>query len=124
RTNAMHAVTTDAGCNSRFSFFFQELAVHAGVILALLVHPQRRIESLHQIRVAMTLPAVSWNIERLWFPEVALVRILRSLFCIGIRIAAMTIIAGHTALFMHVFVDQFRAGGDASVLRLVVPSAT
>src|SRR5436190_460631 len=63
----------------------------------------------------MALAAVSRDIERLWFPEVALARILRSFFCIGIRIAAMAIIAGQAARFMNVVIEQFRGRAEACV---------
>ena len=116
----MHAVTTDARCNSRFAFFFQELAVHARVILFLLIHSQRRIESLHQIRVAVALAAVRRNIERLWFAEIALARILRGFFGVGIGIPTMAIVAGQTARFMNVVIEQFRGRAQARVVKFDV----
>ena len=68
--DAMDAVTTDAGCNARFSRL-QQFAVHARVVFTLLIDPQRRIKSLHQVRVAMTLATVGGNIAlSLVFPKI------------------------------------------------------
>ena len=93
RTDTMNAVATDAGRNTRFAFFFKQFPVYAGVVFALLIDAQAWIESLHQVCVAVALAAISRDVERLWFSEIASARIFRACFRVVFWIAAMTIVA-------------------------------
>src|SRR6516164_8438973 len=87
--NSVDTVTTDAGCDPGFALLLQQLAVDTGVVLFFLVHPQRRIESFHEVGVAVAFAAVSRDVERLWLAEITFARILGTLFRVRIRIAAV-----------------------------------
>jgi hypothetical protein len=114
----VNAVTTDAGRHARFVFLLQEFSVDAGVILAFLVDTKRRIESLHQVRVAMAFAAISRNVESLWLSQKTFGRVLRSFFSVGVGIAAVTIIARQTARFVNVIVEEFRRSAQTCVFKL------
>src|SRR5437016_3438717 len=109
--DAVHAVATYAGRNACLAFFLKQLAVYARVIFALLIHAQAGIESLHQVCVAMALAAISRNVERLWFSEIAFARIFRACFRVVVWIAAMTIVARQAAGMMNVVIEGL--GGAA-----------
>src|SRR5713226_9537025 len=106
----MDAVTTDAGGDACLPGL-QQLAVDAGVVFAFLIDAQRRIEPLHQVRIAVALATVCRNVERLWLSQVTLPRVLRSFFGVGVGIAAMTIVARQSTSMMDVVVEEF--GGRA-----------
>src|SRR6266516_3095313 len=108
--DAMNAMATDAGRNARLAFLFKQPAVDAGVVFALLIDAQARIETLHQGRVAMALATVSRDVKRLRFSEIALARILRAFFCIVVRIASVTIVARQAARFVNIVVEGLSGG--------------
>jgi hypothetical protein len=94
--------------------------VNAGVVFALLINPQPRIESLHQIRIAVALAAIGWDVERLRFSQISFARILGRFFCVGIRIATMTIVTRQSARFVNVGVESFRRRAEARIFKLDV----
>ena len=108
--DAMNAVATYAGRNACLAFFLKQLPVYARVIFALLIHAQARIEPLHQVRVAVALAAISRDVERLWFSEIAFARIFRACFRVVVWIAAMTIVARQAARFVNVVVEGLGGG--------------
>jgi len=118
-SDAMYAVTTDAGGYARLSGF-EQLAVHARVVLLFLIYSQRRIEFLHQVRVAVALAAVCGNVERLWFSQIALSWILSGFFGICVGIAAMAIIARKSPSMMNVVIEKFRRRAQSGIFQFRV----
>ena len=115
----MDAVTTDAGGDSLLASL-EQFPVHAGVVFTFLIDPQRRIKSLHQVRVAVTLATIRRDIECLWFSQIAFPRILRPFFRVGVRIAAVTVITGQTATTMNVVIKELCRRAKPRVLQLRV----
>ena len=70
--------------------------------MVLLIHTQRGVESLHQVRVTMTFATVSRNVQRPWLSQVTFSWVLRGFTGGGIRIAAMTVVAREAATTMYV----------------------
>ena len=108
--DTMNAVATDAGGDACLAFLLEQFAVHACVVFAFLIDAQAGIEPLHQVRVAVALAAISRDVERLWFSEIASARIFRACFRVVVWIAAMTIVARQAARFVNVVVEGLGGG--------------
>ena len=101
----MNAVTTDAGSDSLLSRL-EQLPVNAGVVLTFLIYPQRGIKSFHQARITVALTTVSRDVERFWFSQITLSRVLRAFFRVGIGVTAVTVITRQAARVMDVVIEE------------------
>src|SRR5713101_6021246 len=61
-TNGVGRVTAGTRRHLRIIEFLEESTVHRGVVLGHLVHPQRRIVALHDLRITMTVPTDLWEV--------------------------------------------------------------
>src|ERR1041384_6007331 len=95
------AVTTDTGRNVGIAVL-QALAVHAGLVFALLIHAQARIERLHELGVAMTPSAERRYLRRLWFADEPFASIHGRGHIVLRSITAMTIDAREASGVVHV----------------------
>src|SRR5204863_8586706 len=118
--NAVDTVTTDAGGDPLFTLLFQQPAVDAGVVFALLIDSQRGIESLHQVRVAVTLATVRRDIQGLRLAKITFAWILGSFLRLSIGIAAMAIVAGQSASVMDVIIEELRRRAQTWIIELQV----
>lgn len=112
----MDGVTTDTSRNSLFPGS-EQFAVDARVVLTLLIHAQRGIKSLHQVRITVAFATVSRNVDRSWFSEITFPWVFRSFTRICTRIAAMTIVAGKTAATMYIVFKEFGGTGKSRIVQ-------
>ena len=103
----MYTVTADTGRDFRIARF-QQPAMNAGLVLLLLVHPQSRIELFHEARVVVTLATERGNVHRSRAAQITFGGILRGVFVVLGRIAAVAIVTGQPAREMDVVLDRAR----------------
>src|SRR5262245_58250463 len=68
--NGVGRVTASTRCHLRITGFLEEATVARSGGLGHLVHRQRRIVALHELRIAMTVPAHPWEVLPRWYTNV------------------------------------------------------